>query len=486
MYDIIIIGAGVVGSCIARELSKYELKTLVLEKEIEAACGTSKANSGIIHGGYDAKTGTLKAKLNVRGNYLVRQLHDRLGIHFKQIGSLVIAFSEEEMQTVKLLYERGVANGVEMLEIWERKKLLSEEPNVSKDAVGALYCGSAGVVCPFDMNLAFLENAIDNGVEFLSENEVLSITKDSGWYNIKTNTNVFKTKLVINAAGLYSADIAKMVGDNEFKILPRRGEYRVFDKNYSSVVNHVCFQAPTNMGKGVLVLPSYYGNFLIGPSAENIPDCEDTSTSSSGISFIDEKALKTVPSLNLRDTIRVFAGVRACPDTGDFMIYPSKNSQGVIHVGGIESPGLSSAPAIGEYVVVLAKTEGKKLGLNFVEKKNFNEVRKPIPQFSSIPISEQEKLIKQDEQFAHIVCRCESVTEAEIVQAINRPAGARTLDGVKRRVRPGAGRCQGGFCATLVLKILSRELNLPLDKIRKDRLDSNIIYGKLKGRVNAK
>ncbi len=483
MYDIVIIGAGVVGSCIARELSKYELKILVLEKELEAGCGTSKANSGIIHGGYDTKEGTLKAKLNVRGNFLVRSLHKKLGLHFTQIGSLVIAFSEEEMETVNMLYKRGIANGADLLEIWSQEKLSIEEPNLSKEAVGALYCGSAGVVCPFDMTLAFLENAITNGVEFLPEQKVTAIKKTNEGYSVKTEKSEFKTKLVVNAAGLYSDTIAALAGDHDFTILPRRGEYRIFDKNYSGLVNRICFQAPTKMGKGVLVLPSYYGNFLAGPSAEDIDDAEDTSVSGKGLAAIEEKALKTVPSLNFKNTIRIFAGVRACPDSGDFMIYASKNAKGIIHAGGIESPGLSSAPAIGEYVAELAKKEGGDLGVPFVKKKTFNEYRKPIPQFAALDKNGQEALIKEDPRFSRIVCRCETVTEAEIVQAINRPAGARTVDGIKRRVRPGAGRCQGGFCEPVVLQILSRELNLPIEQIKKDRANSSIVYGKLKGGV---
>nr|WP_303933004.1 NAD(P)/FAD-dependent oxidoreductase [Treponema denticola] len=486
MYDIIIIGAGVVGACIARELSKYELKIAVLEKELEFGCGTSKANSGIIHGGYDAKEGSLKAKLNVRGNFLVRSLKEKLDLRFKQLGSLVIAFNEEEQQELSNLYERGIKNGVEGLEIWNRERLLKEEPNLSKEALGALYCGTAGVICPFDMTAAFMENAVINGVDFLPENEVTAIEKENEAYTIKTKSNKteqksFKTKLVINAAGLYSDKIAKMAGDEDFKILPRRGEYRLFDKSYTNLVNHICFQAPSKMGKGILVLPSYHGNFLVGPSAENIDDAEDTSVSAQGLAQVEEKALKTVPSLNFKNTIRIFAGVRARPDTGDFMIYASKNSKGIIHAGGIESPGLSSAPAIGEYVAELVKKEADDLKIPFNKKKNFNENRRAIRHFAELSAEEQDSLIKENPLYGHVICRCETVTEAEIIEAIHRPAGARTVDGIKRRVRPGSGRCQGGFCEPHVLQILSRELKIPIEKIQKDRRNSPIVYGKLKG-----
>ncbi len=481
MYDILIIGAGVTGACIARELSKYNLKIAVLEKEIECGCGTSKANSGIIHGGYDCKEGSLKAKLNVRGNYLVRQLKDTLDLKFEQCGSLVIAFSEEEMQSVRDLYERGIANNCEELEIWDKEKLLQAEPNISKEAVGALYCGVAGIICPFNMTVAFLESAVINGVEFFGESEVLAVEKEENtrpeesYFTVKTKTKDFKTKMIVNAAGLYSDKIANLFGDTEFKIIPRRGEYRLFDKNYKNLVNMVCFQAPSKMGKGILVFPSVHGNYLIGPSADDIEDAEDTRVSNEGLSVVEEKARKTVPDLNMRETIRVFAGVRARPSTGDFMVYTSKNARGVIHAGGIESPGLSSAPAIAEMVADLAKAEAEKLGISFEPKSDFKPSRKNIAQFSELSFEEQKALIKQDKAYSNIICRCEVVSEAEIVQAIHRPAGARTVDGIKRRVRPGSGRCQGGFCQPFVMKILARELGLPIEKIQKDRPNSSVV-----------
>ncbi len=489
MHDIIIIGAGVTGACIARELSKYNLKIAVLEKEIECGCGTSKANSGIIHGGYDCKVGSLKAKMNVRGNYLVRQLKETLDLKFEQCGSLVIAFSEEEMEAVQELYERGIASNCEELEIWSKEKLLQEEPNLSKEAVGALYCGVAGIICPFDMTVAFLESAVMNGVEYFGESEVISIEQKHGatstgadnYYIVKTPTKEFKSKIVINAAGLYADKVANMVGDYDFEILPRKGEYRVFDKNYKNLIKRVCFQAPSKLGKGILVFPSSHGNFMIGPSADEVDDAEDTTITTEGLQTIEEKARKTIPDLNIRTTIRVFAGVRARPSTGDFMIYASKNSQGVIHAGGIESPGLSSAPAIAEMVAELAKTEADKLGLQFEAKNDFKPERKAIKLFAKMTPEEQSESIKKDKAYSNIICRCEVVSEAEIVQAIHRPAGARTVDGIKRRVRPGAGRCQGGFCEPPVLKILARELGVPMEEIQKDRPNSNVVYGKLKG-----
>ncbi len=487
MHDIIIIGAGVTGACIARELSKYNLKIAVLEKEIECGCGTSKANSGIVHGGYDCKEGSLKAKLNVRGNYLVRQLKDTLDLRFEQCGSLVIAFSEEEMESVQELYDRGIANNCEELEIWDKEKLLKAEPNISKEAVGALYCGVAGIICPFDMTVAFLESAVMNGVEYFGESEVVSIEQikqidqKESYYIVKTSTKEFKSKIVINAAGLYADKIANMVGDYDFEILPRKGEYRVFDKNYKNLIKRVCFQAPSKLGKGILVFPSAHGNFMIGPSADEVEDAEDTRISTEGLQTIEEKARKTIPDLNIRTTIRVFAGVRARPSTGDFMIYASKNSQGVIHAGGIESPGLSSAPAIAEMVAELAKTEADKLGIQFESKSDFKAERQAIKLFSKMTPEEQRECIEKDKAYSNIICRCEVVSEAEIVQAIHRPAGARTVDGIKRRVRPGAGRCQGGFCEPPVLKILARELGVPMEEIQKDRPKSNVVYGKLKG-----
>jgi len=487
MYDVIIIGGGVVGTAIARELGQYQLKTVLLEKHTEVCEGSSKANSAVVHGGFDAKPGTMKARFNVRGNKLIRSLAPQLQFHFKQIGSLVIAFSDEEMQQVQELYNQGCTNGVPELELWNREKTLREEPNLSSEVRGALFCGTAGIVCPFSMTYAFIENAIANGVELICNAEVTEIrtlaedsdharTQASPRFSITTTQGIFTARYVINAAGLYADCIAAMVGDRDYTIQPRKGEYRVLDKVCGDLVHHVIFQAPTKMGKGVLVLPTYDGNLLAGPTAEDSSDREDVSTTYVGLHKIDTLVKKSVPSLDIRKTIRTFTGVRARPSTGDFMIYESKNTPGFIHAGGIESPGLTSAPAIAEYIVQLLQQAGAAL----VRKEQVITSRSGIPQFSALSAQEQATLIAQDPHYGRIICRCETVTEAEIIAAIRSPAGVCTVDGVKRRVRPGTGRCQGSFCTPRVLEILSRELQLPIEHISKSGMGTEIVLGRLK------
>ena len=487
MYDVIIIGGGVVGCAIARELSQYRLSVALLEKHSEVCEGSSKANSAIVHGGFDAKPGTLKARLNVRGNELIRRLAPQLQFHFKQIGSLVVAFSDEDMEAIKTLYERGIANGVPELEIWNREKTLAEEPNLSPETKGALFCGTAGIVCPFGMTYAFIENAVENGAELICDAEVTGIqkidediqqaqTRETARFSITTPQGVFTARYVINAAGLYADKIAAMIGDYDYAINPRKGEYRVLDKVCGDLVHHVIFQAPTKMGKGVLVTPTYDNNLLAGPTAQDVDDREDTSTTLAGLNKIDSSAKKSVPALDFRKTIRTFTGVRARPSTGDFMIYASKHAKGFIHAGGIESPGLSSAPAIAEYVAELLQHAGAML----IKKPQVVSARKGISQFSALSNEERAALIAENPLYGRIICRCEMVTEAEIVEAIRRPAGARSVDGVKRRVRPGTGRCQGGFCTPRVLEILSRELQLPMEDIAKSDRGTEIVLERLK------
>jgi Predicted dehydrogenase len=476
MYDVIIIGGGITGTCIARELSKYELHILLVEKNPEICAETSRINSGIIHGGYDAKEGTLKARLNVRGNKLVRELAPVLHLHFKQCGSLVTAFSQEEMQMIYTLYERGKTNGAEDLALWDKKTVLKAEPNLSAKAEGALYCGSAGIICPFDMTCAFAENAVKNGAALKKNCEVTGIEKTADGFAVQTVCGTFKTAYLVNAAGLYADTVAAMLGETDYTVRPRKGEYRILDKSYAGIVKHIIFQTPTKMGKGILVSPTSHGNIIIGPSAENIKDKEDTAVTAAGLKSIDTLCKKSVPSIDLRKTIRVFAGNRPCPSTGEFMIYPSKKNRGFIHAGGIDSPGLSSAPAVGEYIAEILKEEGCKMK----PKADFNPERKPIPRFAELPYADQAALIKENPLYGHVICRCETVTEAEIIAALKGPAGACTVDGIKRRVRPGSGRCQGGFCAIRVMEIISRELHIPVEKVLKDHIGSEIVTGRLK------
>ncbi|SCH05838.1 MULTISPECIES: NAD(P)/FAD-dependent oxidoreductase [unclassified Romboutsia] len=476
MYDIAVIGAGITGSAIARELSKYDINVIVIEKGVEVCQGTTKANSAIVHGGFDAKEGSLKAKLNVRGNELYPQLCNDLRVEFKQIGSLVLAFNEEEKKHLESLYKRGLINNSKGLKLLTGEEVISIEPNINKNVVGALLCESAGIVCPFNLNIALMENAINNGVELKLQSEVLDIKKEDDIFNIKTSQGIIKSKYVINAAGVYADKINNMIGGNEYYIIPRKGEYKILDKSEGKIANHVLFQCPSEKGKGVLVTQTVHGNLMIGPNANEVEDKEDITTSKNGIQEIVEASKKTIENINFRKTITSFAGLRATSSTGDFCIFASDISKNFINVGGIESPGLASAPAVGEYVIEILKEEG----LELETKENFNPIREKHKAFSQMSIEEKNELIKKDERYKKIICRCESVTEGEIVDAINRPCGARTVDGVKRRVRPGMGICQGGFCGPRVIEILSRELNVPVEEILKDYENSNVVLGKVK------
>lgn len=477
MYDIAIIGAGISGSAIARELSKYNLKTVVIEKGIEVCQGTTKSNSAIVHGGYDAKVGSLKAKLNIEGNRLYKDLCKDLNVDFKQIGSLVLAFDEEEMKHVRGLYERGLENKATGLKVLNKEEVLELEPNVNDNVVGALLCESAGIVCPFNLNIALMENAMFNGADLKLESEVSDIVKEEDCFNIKIkNKNDIKAKYVVNAAGVFADKINNMIGGDEYFIIPRKGEYKILDKSEGKIANHVLFQCPTEKGKGVLVTQTVHGNLLVGPNATAVDEKEDVSTSKEGISEIVNSSKKTIENIDFRKTITSFAGLRATPNTGDFMIFASKKCKNFINVGGIESPGLASAPAVAKYVVEILKEEGLMLS----ENKKFESKRHKNKPFIKMTQEEKEEIMKKDPRYKKIVCRCESITEGEIIDAINSLCGARTLDGVKRRVRPGMGRCQGGFCGPKVIEILARELKIDVEDVLKDYENSNTVLGKSK------
>lgn len=476
VYDIAIIGAGVTGSLIARELSRYNLKVCLVEKEADVAMGTSKANSAIVHAGYDAKPGSLKARLNVHGNKLMGRICKELDVPFKRIGSLVLAFNKEDMEEIHKLYKRGLENDVPDLEVLNKEQVKSMEPNISDQVVGALYAPTGGIVCPYELTLGAAENAVSNGVELKLECEIKDIKVENGQFILVTQHEEIKCKYVINAAGLYADTISAMVGEEGFSIKPRRGQYLLLDKNQGNVVHTVVFQTPSKMGKGILVTPTVDGNLLIGPNAEDIDDKEDISTTDLGLNEVVKGAMKSVPSFNVREVITSFAGLRATPSTGDFIIGESNKVKGFINVAGIESPGLSAAPAIAEYVVDILKS----IGVAMVQKKNFNPIRKPVHRFREMNDQQRAELIKKDPRYGRIICRCETVTEGEIVDCINRPAGARNLDGVKRRTRAGMGRCQGGFCAPRVVEILSRELNIPMEEVTKMGGNSRILVGKTK------
>lgn len=478
MYDVLIIGGGVIGCSIARELSKYELKTALIEKEDDVASGgASKANSAILHAGYDPVPGTLKAKLNVRGNEIFDDICKDLDVPIKRVGSLVAAFADDEVDSLYKLYDRGLKNGVKKMSIISKDMVKELEPNINDTIVAALYAKTAGIICPYGYVIALAENAAQNGVEFIFNQEVVSIEKEEDRFIVKTQDKEYLSKYVINAAGLYSDVINDMVGAKPFTVHPRKGEYLILDKEEGYLANTVIFQVPTKMGKGILVAPTVDGNLLIGPTSEDIKNKEFRKTTDMGLQKAIRGAKKSVDKFNERKTITQFTGLRSVPDVeGEDFIIGESQVKGFINVAGIESPGFTSSPAIAEMVVEILLDSGLKL----IEKDDFNPKRKPVIRFNELSDDEKNELIKKNPAYGKIICRCETVTEGEIIDAIKRPVGAKSLDGVKRRVRAGMGRCQGGFCSPRVLEILSRELNInPLD-VTKFGGKSNILTAKAK------
>ena len=457
MFDFIIIGAGVIGSSIARELAHYKLKIAVIEKNSDVCEETSMANSAIVHSGYDPKPHTLKAMLNVRGNMLFDQLAKELNFEFKRIGSLTVALDKEEYQELFNLAKRGEENCVKT-KILNKEELKALEPFVSDDAYGALYAPSCGIVNPFEYTVALMENAIDNGVELYLDNRVEDIKEIDGGYLVKTDKGEYKGRNVINAAGVYSGEIAKLIGDDDIHITPRKGEYYVLDHFEQPFVSHTIFPMPSKKGKGTLVTPTTHGNYLLGPTNVET-DYDDKTTTPQGFASIRSSTQKIVRDIPFDQIIRSFAGIRAKEQDGDFKIFEEKDHPGFYNVAGIQSPGLASSPAIAAYVVELIKARNK---LEF--NPNFNPYRRPFIKLKELPIEEVHKLIEKDSRFGHIVCRCEKISEGEICDAIHRSCGARTIKGIKKRVRPGFGKCQGGFCEPLCVKILARELGVdPMD-----------------------
>lgn len=476
-YDVIVIGAGVSGCAVARELAKQQRRIAVLEKASDVCEGTSKANSGIVHAGYDAKSGTLKAKLNVLGNTKMEQLSKELNFPFRRNGSLVLCFEEEGMSGLQELLERGERNGVSGLRILTPEQVWELEPNISKEIVGALYAPTGGIVCPFGFNIALAENAAENGVDFYLNHEVTEIKEQ---YIVTAGGDRFQAPIIINAAGVYADKIHNMVSSHNMKIVPRRGEYCLLDKKCGGVVSATIFQQPSKLGKGILVTPTVHGNLLVGPTAEDIPDKEAVDTTAAGIAKVLERGGASVPALDSRQVITSFAGLRAHlteydRGVGDFVIGEAEDAPGFFDVAGIESPGLTAAPAVGEYVAELVNA-----AYPAPERKDFKATREAIPNMAEASEEERKALIAANPAYANVICRCELVTEGEIVEAIRRPLGARTLDGVKRRTRAGMGRCQSGFCSPKTLEILARELGVDRSEITKADGESYILTGHIK------
>ena len=474
-YDVVIIGAGVVGGMIARRLAKYRIGLCILDKENDVAMGATKANSAIVHAGFDAKEGSLKAKMNVRGSVLMPEVTKELGVKYKNNEALVVAF-ESERAEVEAIYERGVKNGVPGLRIVEHDELLDIEPNINPDLACALIAPTSAIVCPYELCIAAVGNAMDNGAELKLNFEVASIEKCGDTYKITSaKGDVVEAGIVINSAGVYSDKIAAMTGDADFDVHPRRGEYMLLDKECGAFTQRTIFHTPTKMGKGILVSPTVDGNLLLGPTATDIEDKDDTSTTPEGFATIFSKASDNVANIPFNKVITSFCGLRAVGSTGDFII---KHREGVITLAGIESPGLSSAPAIAEYIDEMLVNE---MGFTAELKADYNPTRRSAHYFSNLTIEQKNEIIKKDPRYGRIVCRCEGVTEGEIVEAIHTNPKATDVDGVKRRTRGGMGRCQGGFCSPTVVEILARENGTAFEDVTRFGKGSVINYGKTKG-----
>lgn len=471
-YDAAIIGGGVIGCAIARELARYDLKVCLVEREEDVCSGTSKANSAIVHAGYDASPGSLKARFNLEGSLMMEALSKKLDFSFQRNGSLVLCLSEEDVPALHQLYEKGVKNGVSGLTLLSGDQVRAMEPNVSERAAAALYAPTGGIVCPFGLTLALAENACDNGVEFFFNTEVNEIEKTSKGYDLKTLEGVFHAAYVINAAGVYADRFHNMVSDKKLTIIPRKGDYLLLDKEAGTHVSHTIFQLPGKMGKGVLVTPTVHGNLLAGPTASDVEDKEDMKTTAKELNEIMEKAAWGVKDIPFRQVITSFSGLRAHEVGGDFVIGEVFDAPGFFDAAGIESPGLTSAPAIGIY---LADLVAKKAGAG--KKAEFKDTRKGITDPGKMTFEERAGLIAKDPRYGTIICRCEAVSEGEIADSINRTLGAVSLDGIKRRVRAGMGRCQAGFCAPKTMEILARETGRAIEEICKNRPGSNLLNG---------
>ena len=468
MRDIIVIGAGVVGCSIARELSKYNLDVLVVEKNSDVSEGISKGNSGIVHAGYNEKIGTLKAKLNIEGNKIFDDLSRDLQFPFKRNGAFILAFSDEDMNILESLKENGEKLGVEGLEILTREEALNIEPNLNKEIVGVLNVKTSGIVSPYEMTIALAENAAENGVEFKLNSKVTNIEKISEGYKVTLNNKeLVSGKLIINASGLEGAFLNNLVSMTKREINPVKGEYCLFDKVAGAMINKTLFQVPNKLSKGVLVTPTAEGNLLVGPNAVEGKTLE---TSREGIDEILDKSKTSLEELPVARILNTFSGIRPKTKEGDFIIEEVEDAKNFINVIGIDSPGLTAAPAIGVYVVNMIKEK-----LDLVEKKNFKKTREKIVRFAELSLEEKNKLIKEKPAYGHMVCKCEFVTEGEIVEAIHRPIKALTVDAIKRRTRASMGGCQGVGCTLPISKILSRELGIDISDINKNSEGSPVI-----------
>ena len=474
MTDFVIIGAGVVGGFVARALSRYNASVCILEKENDVAMGATRANSAIVHAGYDAKEGTLKALLNVRGSEMMEKTCRELGVKYRNNGSLVVGFNDEDRSHLEELLVRGNKNGVKGLRVIDREEILALEKNIGDSVTVALHAPTGAIVCPYELCMAAVGNAMDNGAELRCGFNVTKIEKTNSGYRVWSNDEFVDARVVINCAGIYSDDVAAMVGDTSFSVHARRGEYMLLDRECGDLISHTVFRCPSKMGKGILVTPTVDGNILLGPTAEDVEDKEDKKTTQSGLDTIRAKATEQVSGVNLGKVITSFTGLRSVGSTGDFII--NTTTDGFINVAGIESPGLTSAPAIGEYVVDMIRD----MGIELTEKENYNPHRRPMHYFKELDVDGKNEVIKEHPEFAHIICRCETVSEGEILEAIRTNPKPSDIDGVKRRTRATMGRCQGGFCTPYIVELLAKELGIKYEDVTKFGGNSFVNIGKTK------
>ena len=472
IYDIAIVGAGVIGSMLARELTRYKVKLCILDKANDVACGASRANSGIVHGGYDPEPGTLKAKLNTLGVAQLFEAAAELHVPFKRNGSLVCAFSAEEDKTVQELYDRGIENNIPQLQILSGDQARAIEPKLSLDVTSALYVPTAGIVCPYELTIAAAGNAMDNGAELMLNFQIATVTRENGIFTVTAeNGQQVKAKTIINCAGGGAGQVASLAGDHSITIIPRAGEYMLLDKTAGATVSHTIFQVPSSAGKGILVSPTVHGNLLTGPTATHVETAESTQTTAAGLDQVRRLSLKSVPSVDFRSVITSFSGVRASEKSGDFIIGWSKSVEGLLNVAAIDSPGLTCCVSIARYVVDM---------LGHLEANPDFDGQRPDPHaFRSMTEQGQNEFIKENPSYGKIVCRCETVSEGEILAAIRNNPPARDVDGVKRRTRSGMGRCQGGFCGPYILELLAKEQNIPMEQVTKCGGNSFLVMGKI-------
>ena len=474
MFEFAVIGAGVIGGMVARELTRYTDSVCMLERGSDVALGATRANSAIVHAGFDAKEGSLKAKLNVRGSKMMAEVCRQLGVKYKNNGSLVVGFNEEDEKTLLDLCERGKTNGVEGVRVIYREEILKLEPNIGDSVTVALYAPTGAIVCPYELCMAAVGNAMDNGASLKLNFKVDKIEAIEGGYRVYSGGDFVDAKYVINCAGLYSDEISKMVGEDSFSIRPRRGEYMLLDREVGAHISHTVFRCPSKMGKGVLVSPTVDGNLLVGPTAEDIDDKEDTTTTAAGLATVRALSGEQVKNIDFSKVITSFTGLRATGSTGDFIIGMPR--EGFLNLAGIESPGLSSAPAVAEYALELLC----EAGYEAKAREDFVPTRRPMHFFSSLSIEEKNELIKQRPEYAHVICRCETVSEGEILDAIRTNPRPTDVDGVKRRTRASMGRCQGGFCTPYIIDLLAEEMGVDYTAVTKFGGGSTINFGRTK------